>query len=181
MDPIRSEYVSTIRPYYDAPNVEVPIRWYRAAPSARHLPYISAFRDSWYRNNRFFAPLVGQTHKFDATFVGNAGGFLGVRACGNAEAWRNGVSYLNPPPPCNCVREAVLPMQETPAGIVDGVNRVFTTSILPISAVSLLLFVNGVEQQQGVNYSLSGQTIFFSAPSTPTVNSNITVYYWYLS
>jgi hypothetical protein len=158
--------------------VEVPIRWYRAAPTARLFRGITAFGDSWYVNNPTFRPYVGQTRKFNATFVGNPGGYLGVRVCGDEEAWRNGVSLYDPPEPCSCVREAIVPVQEIPAGTVDGVNRVFLVSQVPISAQSHLLFVNGVEQVQGVNYSIASQTIFFTAGSTPSINSNIVSYYW---
>jgi hypothetical protein len=121
---------------------------------------------------------VGQTHKFNATFVGNPRGYLGVRPCGTPDAWLNGVSFNNPPPPCSCVREAIIPIQEVPAGTVDGVNRVFLLSQIPISAQSVLLFVNGVEQTQLVNYSISSQTLFFTPSSVPTPLSNIVAYYW---
>lgn len=142
---------------------------------------ITAFGDSWYRNNPRFRPYVGQTHEFDATFVGNPGGFLGVRPCGGPDAWLNGVSLYDPPAPCNCVREAVVPIQETPAGLIDGVNRVFLLSQIPISAMSVLVFVNGVEQSQGTNYSVSSQTLFFTPSSVPSVGSNVISYYWVLT
>lgn len=173
--------MGSIRPYFDAPEVEVAVHWYEAAPSARPLGFVTAFGDSWYRNNHRFRPRNGMGHKFRPVWDGNTGGFLGVQPCGTAETWLNGISLFNPLPPCECQREAVLPWQEIPAGLVDGVNRVFTLSKLPISAVSVLVMVGGVVQVQNVNYSLSGRTIFFTAPSTPSVDSNIAAYYWYLS
>ncbi len=53
---------------------------------------------------------------------------------------------------------------ETPAGTLDGTNRVFTLSFTPIV---LFLFLNGVLQVQGVNYTLSGTTITFASAPHP--------------
>lgn len=170
-----------MRPYHDHPEVEVPVRWYRCAPSARPLGFVTAFGDAWFDGQRRFVPKVGMTREFDPSFVGNPRGFLGVRPCGGAEAWRSGVSLDNPPDPCNCVREAVVPIQEVPAGLVDGVNRTFTTSQVPVSAESLLLFMNGVQQIQGTNYSISADTIFMTPSSAPPVGSVLVVYYWVLN
>lgn len=50
---------------------------------------------------------------------------------------------------------------ETPAGAVDGANTVFTLTSAPIGGV-LVLFLNGVEQQAGVDYTLSGKTITYA-------------------
>ena len=50
---------------------------------------------------------------------------------------------------------------ETPSGAVDGVNDEYELSREP---TSLLLFRNGVLQELGANYTLSGTTITFAAP-----------------
>jgi hypothetical protein len=118
---------------------------------------------------------------FTASFIGNPNGYLGIAPCGDADAWLNGVSLFEPPPPCNCGREAVVPVQEVPAGLVDGLNRTFTLSELPVSAVSVVIFVNGVFQHQGVNYSVSAQTVFFTLPSTPRAGGDVVAYYWRLT
>lgn len=177
VDYIRHEYLGTVKPYSDSA-VQVVVRWYRAAPNAKPLGKITCFGDSWYTQNGYYEPEQGMTNTWEPVDQGNTGGLLGVAPCGTNETWLNGVSRFNPPPPCDCVREDVVPVQETPAGLVDGVNRVFTTSQIPMSSDSHLLFVNGVEQDQGTNYSIVAQTIFFTAPSTPTVGSNIVSYYW---
>lgn len=60
---------------------------------------------------------------------------------------------------------------ETPAGAVDGVNDEFELSHEP---ASLLLFLNGVLQTLGDDYTLSGTTITFAtAPFTGDVLSAV--------
>lgn len=54
----------------------------------------------------------------------------------------------------------------TPAGVINGINTVFTLSSIPSPASSLLLFLNGILQTQGVDYTLVGATITYAvAPS----------------
>lgn len=155
------------------------MRWYRCNPSAKPLPYTTAFGNSWFRNNQLFVPKNGMTDDFEPVDMGNRGGFLGTRPCGDSDAWLNGVSISDPPAPCNCEREALIPVQEVPVGIIDGVNRVFITSHVPISDWSLLVFINGVQQKQGTNYSIVADTIYFTPSSVPRVNANVTCYYFY--
>lgn len=50
---------------------------------------------------------------------------------------------------------------ETPAGALDGTNQTFTLAHTPNPPGSLQLIYDGVEQLQGVDYSLSGNTIAF--------------------
>ncbi|MEI9971048.1 MAG: hypothetical protein WDO73_02790 [Ignavibacteriota bacterium] len=56
---------------------------------------------------------------------------------------------------------------EVPTGTMDGLNSVFTLSVAP-SAGSLVLLVNGIEQNPGtgtpIDYVLVGLTITFVAP-----------------
>jgi hypothetical protein len=56
---------------------------------------------------------------------------------------------------------------EVPAGLVDGANTVFTLSEAPVPAASLQFFRNGVLQQQGLDYTLSGYVITFAGDSVP--------------
>ena len=66
---------------------------------------------------------------------------------------------------------------ETPAGTLDGVNKVFTLAHAPNPAASLQLF-NGLMQQAGGNdYTLAGNTITFTA--APTVGSTLLAWYRY--
>jgi hypothetical protein len=140
------------------------------------MPFPVAFADGIY-SNRGFVPEVGMTYQWEPLNQGNSGGFLGQAPCGSPNQWLLGC--LTTDPVCDdCAREAVVPIQEVPAGAVDGNNRAFLTSQRPISNASLLVFVNGVEQLQGVDYSIAQQTIRFQAASTPRVGSTINVYYW---
>jgi hypothetical protein len=72
----------------------------------------------------------------------------------------------------------VVPVQEVPAGLVDGTNRTFTLSQVPMSVASCLLQLDGVTLTQGVDYSLSGQTIFLNVLQTPQTGDNLLAYYW---
>jgi hypothetical protein len=55
--------------------------------------------------------------------------------------------------------------QEVPTGTINGTNTTFTLSAAPSPASSLLLFLNGVEQLPGTDYTLSGSTItYINAP-----------------
>lgn len=57
-------------------------------------------------------------------------------------------------------------LQETPTGAVDGVNDAFTLSTAPSYNSSLQVFLNGLIQRQGIDYTISGTTITFTtAPS----------------
>lgn len=57
----------------------------------------------------------------------------------------------------------------TPTGTIDGSNATFTISPAPSPAASLQLFLNGVLQYRGTDYTLTGGTIVYTTP--PTVGS----------
>ena len=54
---------------------------------------------------------------------------------------------------------------ETPAGTLNGSNRDFTLAYTPVGGVCL--YVNGLRMKEGLDYTLSGKTITFTAPATP--------------
>ena len=56
---------------------------------------------------------------------------------------------------------------ETPQGIVNGTNAAFTLAFAPSPATSLHLYRNGVRQALGIDYTLSGMAITFTALSIP--------------
>lgn len=178
MDGLTHEFVGEIRPYSDRPDIVVPVQWYRAPPRADFIPYTTAFTNilgPW----DDFDPYVGADNSFEPNNVGNFKGMLGEKVCGSAYDWANGVSFLNPPPPCQCGQEMLVPIQEVPGGLVNGVNRNFTLSEVPFSAASLLLFLDGVGAlTQGVDYNVSGQNIYMAALQTPRVGDNLLAYYW---
>jgi hypothetical protein len=56
---------------------------------------------------------------------------------------------------------------EVPAGVIDGVNAVFTLTNSPNPAGSLQLYKNGVYMTQGTDYNLAGLTITYVAGAIP--------------
>jgi hypothetical protein len=56
---------------------------------------------------------------------------------------------------------------ETPAGVVDGLNGVFTLNYAPSPADSLRLYRNGILLKAGVDYTLDGNTVTFVAAARP--------------
>lgn len=53
---------------------------------------------------------------------------------------------------------------ETPTGTIDGANATFTLDFEPNPTSSLLLWLNGVYQNQGSDYTLSGNVITYTTP-----------------
>ncbi len=63
---------------------------------------------------------------------------------------------------------------ETPAGAIDGVNKVFTWANAPNPASSLQVFLNGVKQAPGGDFTLAGavMTMGIAPPVGTTINGN---------
>jgi hypothetical protein len=76
-----------------------------------------------------------------------------------------GVTGLPPVDPCgfgvNGNSGPQFADEETPAGVVDGLNKVFTLAHSPNPAASLELFDNGVLQYPTASFTLAGNTITF--------------------
>jgi hypothetical protein len=51
--------------------------------------------------------------------------------------------------------------QETPSGVIDGVNDVFTLSQIPLEDDAVEVYLNGLKQIPVVDYTISGATITF--------------------
>jgi hypothetical protein len=64
---------------------------------------------------------------------------------------------------------------ETPSGVVDGTNTVFTLQHIPTGAI--MVYVGGVYQTRGVDYTNNGNIITFVIP--PDAESIITVEYFF--
>ena len=64
---------------------------------------------------------------------------------------------------------------ETPAGLVNSSNKVYTTSLTPSPAVSLKLYLNGQRMKITEDYTLASKTITFLV--APLTNSILTVDY----
>ena len=68
---------------------------------------------------------------------------------------------------------------ETPAGTRDGANDTFTLAHTPSPAGSLLLFLDGIYQVAGVDYTLTTATIVFAAAPQVTDNASMDAFYRY--
>jgi len=65
--------------------------------------------------------------------------------------------------------------QEVPAGAIPG--NTFTLTQVPTSNESVLFFVNGQMQIQGIDYSVSGFTI--TTTVSLTASETVSAFYWY--
>jgi len=66
---------------------------------------------------------------------------------------------------------------ERPAGAANSLNAVFTLIASPSPAGSLNLYRNGVLQQTGVDFNLSGSLITFTGVSIPQTGDTIQAFY----
>ena len=66
---------------------------------------------------------------------------------------------------------------ETPSGSLDGVNVTFTLANSPDPANSLRLFLNGILQLYGTDYTLAGNTITYN--DAPDADAWHRAYYEY--
>ena len=62
---------------------------------------------------------------------------------------------------------------ETPAGVIDGSNATFTLANAPSQPSSLSLFRNGVLEQLGSDYTLTGSTVQFLAGAIPQLGDTL--------
>jgi len=70
---------------------------------------------------------------------------------------------------------------ETPGGVVNGINVTFTLVLIPSPAAALMLFINGMLQRVGTenDFTLSGSTITFEAGAIPQTGDIILGTYGY--
>lgn len=66
---------------------------------------------------------------------------------------------------------------ETPSGTLNGSNLAFTLSQSPSPALSLSLYRNGIELRQGVDYSLSTNTVTFIPAAAPQPGDLLAAFY----
>jgi hypothetical protein len=69
--------------------------------------------------------------------------------------------------PCGTGGAATFVDAETPGGAINGANASFTLANAPNPAASLSLFLNGLLQDQGVDYTLSASAITFATGAVP--------------
>lgn len=72
---------------------------------------------------------------------------------------------------------AVFVDAETPNGTINGLNTVFTLANTPASAADLTLYRNGVLQANGVDYTVSGNAITFSASEALQTGDKLQAFY----
>jgi len=66
---------------------------------------------------------------------------------------------------------------ETPAGTINGVNDTFTLANVPSPAGSLELYLNGLLQRRGTDYTLAGGTITYAGGNVPLTGENHRAWY----
>jgi hypothetical protein len=66
---------------------------------------------------------------------------------------------------------------EVPGGVLNGANANFTLANTPSPATSLVLFRNGVVQNPGLDYTLTGATVQFLAGAIPQSGDAVTAWY----
>jgi hypothetical protein len=66
---------------------------------------------------------------------------------------------------------------ESPAGVINGVNAVFTLAGTPLPASSLRVFRNGLLQKEGVDFTVAVNTITFTPVAIPQLGDIVQVSY----
>ncbi|MEW6039931.1 MAG: hypothetical protein AB1633_00220 [Elusimicrobiota bacterium] len=69
-------------------------------------------------------------------------------------------------------------IEETLVGVIDGVNKIFTT-INNYKSGSTRIFINGLKQKRGIHYTESGpkEITFSEAPSNNGFNDELIINY----
>jgi hypothetical protein len=70
---------------------------------------------------------------------------------------------------------ASLQVRETPAGVIDGANSVFTLSQTPVES-TVQVFLNGLLQEEAEDYTLSGTSVTLTL--TPLAGDRVKVIYF---
>ena len=78
--------------------------------------------------------------------------------------------------PCGGVQSGFVD-GDTPAGVVDGANTAFALSAVPNPASSVTVYRNGILQQPGQDFTLSGNQIQFVTAGTPQPGDTLVASY----
>lgn len=65
--------------------------------------------------------------------------------------------------------------QEVPSGTINGSNTAFSLAQTPQENAAVLLFIDGILQRQGTDYTLSGTSITMT--TAPATNQSIDAWY----
>jgi hypothetical protein len=68
---------------------------------------------------------------------------------------------------------------ETPSGTINGSNVTFTLAFVPSPATSVQLYLNGLQMDQGVDYTITGSTVSFVSASVPQTGDVLLASYRY--
>jgi hypothetical protein len=77
--------------------------------------------------------------------------------------------------PITSLPASSLPQADVPTGTINGTNAVFTLASAPTGG--LLLFRNGLLQQSGSDYTLSGSTVTFLSTAIPQAADSLVAYH----
>lgn len=66
-------------------------------------------------------------------------------------------------------------IKEVPAGVINGVNTVFTLQNTPVSGTDMVFLSGQLQAGGGVDYTLSGKTITFKI--APNIGEQLFVFY----
>jgi hypothetical protein len=68
-------------------------------------------------------------------------------------------------------------IQDVPTGLIDSSNTIYTLAQTPTSNASVKVYLNGIFQRQGTDYTISGVTLTFTtAPATSSVLDAVYTY-----
>lgn len=84
--------------------------------------------------------------------------------------------------PCGGGGGGLLPLYsdgEVPSGAINGLNTTFALANTPSPATSLMVYVNGLLMDQGLDYTVAGATITFAPASTPQTSDVLLASYRY--
>ncbi len=83
----------------------------------------------------------------------------------------------NPPPQIGENNAGAFIDGEVPAGLLNGSNTTFTLGAAPNPAAGLSLYLNGILQSAGVDFSISGATLTFINGVIPQAGDTLRAYY----
>ncbi len=84
--------------------------------------------------------------------------------------------------PCGGGGGGLLPLYsdgEVPSGAINGLNTTFALANTPSPATSLMVYVNGLLMDQGLDYTVTGATVTFALASTPQAGDVLLASYRY--
>lgn len=68
-------------------------------------------------------------------------------------------------------------IQEVPSGLINGANTAYVLSQTPVSDASVKLYLDGIFQRQGTDYTISSTNITMA--TAPAIGQTIDAFYSY--